>query len=193
MTDNQSWVEAIISTLYVYDSKEDELSIIEVPDRGENVENIGSIVFLKDKAIIKKYDNDKETEYMTTLYAMDYDTLEMSPWLEDVPQDVGITAYDDYIIIDDADIQYFDYNNTKTCNIKIYDADANKVSSFEYDINNVGSFSGFGPDGISVDVTYNEEKWYVHEIKFEDVLNLNGDFVESEIVCEREIGDLSAM
>lgn len=78
---------------------------------------------------------------------MNYDTKDISVWMDGIPQDSGIMTYDDYVIIDDADIQFFNNDNTESCNSEeIYSSDAKQVSDFEYELNSVGTFAGFGPD-----------------------------------------------
>ena len=143
--------------------------------------------------LIKKYDDMQDMEFKTTIYSMDYDTTEMRVWLEGVAQGAWIMTYDDYAIIDDSDLQYFNYHNSNSCNVEIYSSDAKKVSYFEYELNSIGTFSGFGPDGVSVDVTKDDNKWYVNEIEFEDVLKCNGEKVKPEIVSERKFGSLNNM
>ena len=191
MTDNESWIKAGIHTYYVYNMDTDQVSVMEVPDCQSDTDGIGSIVFLKDKMLIKKYDDMQDAEYKTTIYSMDYDTKETTVWLDGVAQDSGMMAYDNDVILDNADIQYFKYDNQNSCNVEIYDSDAKKLSEFEYGINSIGTFSGFGPDGISVDVTQDDTSWYVHEISIEEVLKCNGEKVTPKIVSERNFGELN--
>ena len=191
MTDNESWIKAGIHTYYVYNMDTDQVSVMEVPDCQSDTDGIGSIVFLKDKMLIKKYDDMQDAEYKTAIYSMDYDTKETTVWLDGVAQDSGMMAYDNDVILDNADIQYFKYDNQNSCNVEIYDSDAKKLSDFEYGINSIGTFSGFGPDGISVDVTQDDTSWYVHEISIEDVINCNGEKVTPKIVSERNFGELN--
>lgn len=191
MTDNESWIKAGIHTYYVYYMDTDQVSVMEVPDCQSDTDGIGSIAFLKDKMLIKKYDNMQDAEYKTAIYSMDYDTKETTVWLDDVAQDSGMMAYDNYVIIDNADIQYFKYDNQNSCNVEIYDSDAQKLSEFEYGINSIGTFSGFGPDGISVDVTQDDTSWYVHEISIKDVINCNGEKIIPKIISERDFGALN--
>lgn len=47
-----------------------------------------------------------DLQYETPIYAMNYDTKDISVWMDGIPQDSGIMTYDDYVIIDDADIQF---------------------------------------------------------------------------------------
>ena len=141
--------------------------------------------------LIKKYDDMQDCEYKSAIYSMDYDTKEITVWMEGIPQGCDMTAYKDHVIINNADIQYFKYDNQNSCNVEIYDSDAKKLSEFEYGINSIGTFSGFGPDGISVDVTQDDTSWYVHEISIEDVINCNGEKVTPKIVSERNFGELN--
>lgn len=193
MTDNESWIKAANSNHYIYDTETNKVSVIDVPDKQSDTDNISSVFFLKDKMLIKKYDDMQDMEFKTTIYSMDYDTKEMRVWLEGVAQGAWIMTYDDYAIIDDSDLQYFNYHNSNSCNVEIYSSDAKKVSYFEYELNSIGTFSGFGPDGVSVDVTKDDNTWYVNEIKFEDVLKCNGEKVKPEIVSERKFGSLNNM
>lgn len=191
MSDNESWLQAIREKNYIYDCDAGKISEIETPEKQSDTDAIGSIVFLNDKMLIKKYDNMQDAEYKTNIYSMDYDTKEVEVWLEGVAQDSGIKTYNDYVVIDDASIQYFEHDNMNSCNVEIYSSEGKKISNFEYELNSVGTFSGFGPDGISVDVTQNDTTWYVKEIKFEDVLECNGDKITPETVCERKFGELN--
>lgn len=191
MTDNESWIESLESNYYMYDVDSNQLSVIDVPDKKSNTDIIGTIVFLKDKLLIKKYDDMQDLQYETPIYAMNYDTKDISVWMDGIPQDSGIMTYDDYVIIDDADIQFFNNDNTDSCNVKIYSSDAKQVSGFEYELNSIGTFAGFGPDGISVDVTQNDTSWSVCEIKFDDVKKCNGDKITPKIVNVRDFGELN--
>lgn len=191
MTDNESWIKSLESNYYMYDVDSNQLSVIDVPDKKTNTDNIGAIAFLKDKLLIKKYDDMHDLQYETPIYAMNYDTKDISVWMDGIPQDSGIMTYDDYVIIDDADIQFFNNDNTESCNVKIYSSDAKQVSDFEYELNSVGTFAGFGPDGVSVDVIQNDTSWSVCEIKFDDVKKCNGDKITPKIVNVRDFGELN--
>lgn len=54
MTDNESWIKSLESNYYMYDVDSNQLSVIDVPDKKSNTDNIGAIAFLKDKLLIKK-------------------------------------------------------------------------------------------------------------------------------------------
>ncbi len=86
---------------------------------------------------------------------------------------------------------FFNNDNTESCNVKIYSSDAKQVSDFEYELNSVGTFAGFGPDGVSVDVIQNDTSWSVCEIKFDDVKKCNGDKITPKIVNVRDFGELN--
>ena len=191
MTDNESWIRAAVYQFYMYDTDTEQVSAMELPDYQSDTEGISSVTFLKDKMLIKKYDDMQDCEYKSAIYSMDYDTKEITVWMEGIPQGCDMTAYKDHVIINNADIQYFKYDNQNSCNVEIYDSDAKKLSEFEYGINSIGTFSGFGPDGISVDVTQDDTSWYVHEISIEDVINCNGEKVTPKIVSERNFGELN--
>ncbi len=191
MTDNESWLQAIQGKYYIYDCDAGKISEIETPDKQSDTDAIGCIAFLDDKMLIKKYDNMQDPEYKTDIYSMDYDTQKVEVWLEGIAQDSGIKTYNDYVIIDDADIQYFEQDNMNSCNVEIYSSEGQKISNFEYELNSVGTFQGFGPDGISVDVTQDDTTWYVKEIKFDDILKCNGEKITPETVAERKFGELN--
>jgi hypothetical protein len=105
-----------------------------------------------------------------------------------VEQDKFAQSYENYVIISDADIQYFVKNNQKSCNIEIYSADAKLLSWFTYPRNVMGNFNGFGPDGRNVEFAENEDSWSLYELNFEDVLNCRGETVQPQLVSERKYG-----
>lgn len=187
MTDNESWIKQLYYNVYMFNIETGRNEIIPVPEGYSETTKISTIAFLKDKMVFKIYDDLEDEEYQLPIYSINYDLTNEQIWLDNVEQGKCILSYGDYVILSDADIQYFVKDNKESCNIEIYQSDATKVSSFTYPFNSM-SFGGFGPDGVNVEFKDGKDSWQVYELKFEDVLNCQGEEVKLELVGERKYG-----
>lgn len=185
MTDNESWFRQVDVKTYIYNTETGENTVIPVPEGYTDTTQISGIIFLKDKILVKLYDNLQNEEYKMPIYSMNYDLTGQKIWLDDVEQDKLVQSYEDSVIISDSDIQYFVKGNKKSANIEIYNEKAERISYFVYPFNVLGTFSGFGPDGINVEFKETDDSLAVYELPFDKVKNCHGEMVEPELVAER--------
>lgn len=186
MTDEESFFKQLSVKYYIYDTETKENKEIPKPKECDETVGISGIAFLKDRMLIGLYDYFKDEEYKLPIYSMNYDLTDEKVWLEDVEQGKYIHSYGDYVIISDSDIQYSVKNNQNSANIEIYSKDAECISNFVYPMNVMGSFNGFGPDGINVEFEETDEKIDVYELDFEKVKNCHGEEVQLDLVASIE-------
>ena len=199
-----SWFAQLYCPMYIYNIETGENREISVPEGYSETTNVSSVVFMKDKMLIKLYDNIQDMEYKLPIYSMNYDLTDQKIWLDGVEQGKQVQPYYDYVVISDAKLHYetvtddgiqsYVLKDEKPCtNVEIYSSDAEQVSYFVYPINKGfnGNFNGFGPDGVNVEFDEDDDSWSVYELRFEDVLNCKGEEVELEKVSTRKFGTLN--
>ena len=210
-TDNESGFKQLYLPMYIYNIETGENNEIPVPKGCSDTTYIGRVMFLEDKILLSLGDNVANTQnrmdnlkYKLPIYSINYDLTDEKIWLDGVEQGKWVQTYDDYVIISDAFIQFYPYiypdvvsdsdllpDKSELCtNVEIYSSDGKRISYFVYPINEQGSFSGFGPDGINVAVESNDESWSVYELNFKDVLNCHGEKVKLDRVNTRKFGPL---
>ena len=213
-TTTESWFKQLYLPMYIYNIETGENREIPVPEGYSDTTFIGRVMFLKDKMLVSLADNAADMkndmynlEYKLPIYSMNYDLTDQKIWLDGVEQGKWVQTYDDYVIISDAYIQFYPYvypdkvsnsdllpDQSELCtNVEIYSSDAKRISYFIYPMNEQGSFSGFGPDGVNVAAESNDDSWSVYELRFEDVLNCKGEEVELEKVSTRKYGPLRGL
>jgi hypothetical protein len=202
MTTNESWLEQVKSPYYIYNTETGENSEIPIPEGYSKTTCISRVLFLKDRMLLKLYDDMQDTNYQLPIYSINYDLTDAKVWLSDVEQGKWIQSYDDYVIFSDAALHYETIvtdegtyrdilKDSNPMNIEIYSADSTRASYFSYPMNEAADFNGFGPDGIYVEVEDGADSWSVYELNLEDVLDCQGEEVERSLVSERKYGTLS--
>lgn len=182
------WINQISANYYLYNTKTKEKQIISVPDGYSKTTYIQSIAFLKDKMILSLYDNLEDSEYELPKYSIDYELKNQQLWLDKVEQGKYVHCYDDYIILSDANMQY-EKDKSESFNLEIYGADGKKISEFVYPLKKM-CFSGFGPDGVNLEIDDGKDSWKVYELNFDDVLNCQGEKVKLKCIAERKFGSI---
>ena len=117
---DEGWYSQIYSPTYLYNIKTGENREIPVPEGYSKTTAIGGVAFLKDKMLIKLYDNVKDVSgenqdggYKTTIYSINYDLTDEKVWLDGVEQAKLVQTYGDYVIISDAMLQLLPYLNKR--------------------------------------------------------------------------------
>lgn len=185
MTTNESWIRQVDGKTYMYNTETKENKVIPCPEGYSDTTGIANVVFLKDKILVKLYDDLEKEEYKLPIYSMNYDLTGQKIWLDQVEQGKTVQSYEDYVIITDGDMQYFLKGNQESANIEIYNEKGERISYFVYPFNVLGNFNGFGPDGINVEFKETDDSLAVYELPFDKVKNCHGETVEPELVAER--------
>ena len=212
ITTNESWLKQLYIPMYIYNIETGQNNEIPVPKGYSETTYIGRVAFLEDKMLFSVSDstvnmhNDMyDLNYKLPIYSINYDLTDEKIWLDDVEQGKLLQTYDDYVVLSDAQIQFFPYlfpevvsdgdlqtDSSKLCtNVEIYSADAKRVSYFVYPMNVMGNFNGFGPDGVNVEFDEDDNSWSVYELNFKDVLNCHGEEVKLKRVSTRRFGPLN--
>lgn len=184
-TSNEDWLVHNNSYTYLYNVKTKDLSLIQIPEGYSETTVVGGMYFLDDKILVRLYDNLEDETYTMPIYSINYDMTDEKIWLDDdIPQDMEIQVYDDYVILFDLDYQFFIKDNQENCNYTIYSKDAEKMS--EYVCPTYGSVDnrGFGPDGIQVLFEENDNTCNIYELDIDNILNLTGEEVKPELIGE---------
>ena len=219
-TVREEWIRVERVPMYLYDTETGQNREIPVPEGNEEYTAIGAVTFLKDRLLVKMYNESKDNKgkakygtYPVPVYSMKYDLTDVKVWKEGVQQGKLLQTYGDYVILSDASLQrmikigpYLDPSSpkylssippfeemglTKT-NVEIYSADGDRVSYFVYPMNNKGNFNGFGPDGYNAEFKDNGDgSWSVFRLKLDDVLHCRGERVEPDCVSTRRYGALN--
>jgi hypothetical protein len=197
ITTQESWLKQLYSPTYLYNTDTGENVIIPIPEGYSETIDISSVIFLKDRMLLKLSDDMQGTDYQLPIYSINYNLTDEKIWLSDVEQGKWVQSYDDYVIFSDAALHYEtilteegvyreELKDSKPMNIEIYSADAALVSHFGYPMNEAADFNGFGPDGMYVEVEDGADSWSVYELNLQDVLKCEGEEVERSLVSERK-------
>ena len=201
-TTTDSWFAQLDDAVYIYNTETGENREIPIPEGYSETTAAGQVTFLEDKILFRLADGTKDREDKFPIYSMNYDFTDQKIWHDGVERVKLVQAYDDYVIISDANLHYeevmedgiyqFVLKDEEPCiNVEIYSSDAKRVSYFVYPMNVSSNFNGFGPDGVNVEFDEDDDSWSVYELRFEDVLNCKGEEVELEKVSTRKFGTLN--
>lgn len=186
----EGWLRQSYDKNYLYNIETGESREISMPEGFSDTTAVSDVVFLKDRMLIRIYDDLEDVSHKFPIYSVNYDLTDLKVWMEGVEQDKLVQSYGDYVIITDADIIYEKSESADHCHVEIYLADGEKISCFTYPMNVLGNFNGFGPDGVNLEFSENEENWFVHALRFEDALDHKGETVDLQTVAERSFGTL---
>lgn len=180
----EEWLEEIHQNTYLYHVKSGEIKEIPVPEGYSKTVRISSISFLKDKMLIKLYDNLEDETKQFPIYSMDYDMDSQQIWKDNVPQYMEMQVYGDYVVMLDQDYQYFMKENKENFNYEIYDENANLMSECSCLSYGANTVRGFGPDGILILFEENNNSYNVYQVDFEEMLKCSKEKIQPKKIAQ---------